>query len=86
MSGAAPTVSEIERRLIAYQRLSNVCLHAGKMPGGPWNIRVIGHCPLTFESVRVCAVGSDETWGSALLAVWFSMERILGDSRLTQIC
>lgn len=82
---AVPSAAEIERRLVIYQRMSQVCLHAGKVPGGPWNIRVIGHCAVTCATIRVIAVGTDETWGSALLAVWDKMAAILEDPRLKLI-
>lgn len=50
-------MSQALTTIMKWQDLSRACLHAGRPPGGPWNVRVNGTCPITREYVQKIGLG-----------------------------
>ena len=79
------TPQDIELRFNVWSKLSQVCVHAGKTPGGPWNIRVTGTCAITKETVRIIAIGTDETFLSCMPELWEKLQKYLTGPALQKV-
>jgi len=65
-----------ELQLYKWQQASKACIHAGKNPGEPWTMQIIGVCPITKMDIHEMVQGQ---------TIKTALEALVNTPRMQQI-